>query len=169
MKKLIIGLIIFGFAIQTQAQVITRDEELSEVVITALNYKYLSELGVEKTSFPVSVLEQKAASFDLINSKYYNEEYDTFAISFFIPQGKILAVYNKNGDILKTTEKYRGVKIPRETLNLIGETYPNWSITNNVYLANYDDSGKITKTFKIILENNGKRIKVFTDNEGNII
>jgi len=46
MKKIIIGLIVLGFAIQTQAQVITKVEELSEVVIAATNYKYLSATGL---------------------------------------------------------------------------------------------------------------------------
>ena len=50
------GILIFGLAIQTFAQV--RTEKLSEVVIAATNYKYLNKTGLENASIPVSLLEQ---------------------------------------------------------------------------------------------------------------
>ena len=43
MKKLIFGLVILGLTIQTYGQEI-KTEELSEVVVTAANYKYLNQL-----------------------------------------------------------------------------------------------------------------------------
>ena len=169
MKKLIIGLIVLGFAIQTQAQVITKVEELSEVVIAATNYKYLSATGLEDASVPVSLLHQEVASFDLKNSEFYNDEYDTYVISFHIPEGKILAAYDKNGEILRTVERFKDVKLPRDVIDAVSRTYPNWTFAKDTYLINYHDAGKITKKYKITLENKGKRIKVKVDSEGNFI
>ena len=59
MKKIIFGLIILGLTIQTYSQVKT--EELSEVVVSATNYKYLTATGLENASLPVRLLEQKVA------------------------------------------------------------------------------------------------------------
>jgi len=105
----------------------------------------------------------------LKNSEFYNDEYDSYVISFYIPEGKILAAYDKDGEILRTIERFKDVKIPREVIESVARTYPNWSIAKDIYLINYHDAGNITKKYKITLENKGKRIKVKVDPKGNFI
>lgn len=165
MKKLIIGLIILGFAFQAQAQV----EELSEVVVAASNYKYLTKVGLENASVQVSLLEEKVANYDLKSADFYNDEHDTYVVSFFIPEGKILAAYDKNGEIIRTVERFKDVKMPKEVTDAVVKRYPNWSIAKDAYLVNYYESGKITKKYKITIKNGDKRIKVITDNNGNFL
>jgi len=169
MKKLIICLIVFGLAIQTQAQVETKVEKLSEVVIAATNYKYLTKVGLENTSVPVSLLEQKVASFDLVASDFYHDEFGSYIVSFYIPEGKILATYDNKGNIIRTAERFKDVKMPRNVIEAVAKQYPNWSLTKNLYLVQYYDSGNITKKYKITLENGDKRIKVVIDDDGTIL
>lgn len=169
MKKLIFGLVILGLAFQTYAQEI-KTENLSEVVIWATNYKYLSKTGIENASVPVTLLEQKVASYDIKTSEFYNDEYDSYVVSFYIPEGKILAAYDKNGKIIRTAEKFTNVKLPDEVLTSVAKQYPNWVFEKDVYLVSYHDiNGKITKKYKITLGNGDKRIKVKVDAEGNIL
>lgn len=169
MKKLIFGLVILGLAIQTYAQEI-KTEKLSEVVIAATNYKYLSKTGLENADVSVSLLEQKVASYDIKSSEYYNDEYDSYVVSFYIPEGKILAAYDKNGNILRTVEKFENVKLPREVILKVTKQYPNWSFEKDAYLVNYyDGSATISKKYKITLVNGDKRIKVKCDPEGNFL
>lgn len=165
MKKLIMGLLIVGLAIQAQAQV----QELSEVVVSASNYKYLTKVGLENTSVAIADLEYEVANFDLKSADFYSEENDSYVVSFFIPEGKVLAAYDNDGNIIRTVERFNNVKMPREVIESVAKQYPNWTFAKDTYLVNYYDSGKISKRYKITLENNGKRIKIKTDVEGNFL
>ena len=169
MKKLIIGLLILGVTFQSFAQIKIKTEELSEVVISATNYKYLTKVGLENASVPVALLEEKVAKFDLKNSEFYQDDYDIYEISFYIPEGNILAAYDRDGNILRTVERFKNVKLPDAVINSVSKTYPNWSFAKDTYLVNYHESGKIIKKYKITLKNQGKKVKVKTDAEGNFI
>jgi len=167
MKKILMGILIFGLAIQTFAQV--RTEKLSEVVIAATNYKYLNKTGLENASIPVSLLEQKVASFDLKNSDFYQDDYDYYEITFYIPEGYILAAYDKNGEILRTAERFNDVALPQGVITAVAKRFPNWVLKKDVYLVSYYESGNISKKYKITLENEDKRMKIKTDAEGNFL
>lgn len=170
MKKIVFGLIIFGLTIQTYGQIKT--EELSEIVISATNYKYLNKVGLENASLPVTLLEQKVAGFNVKDADFYEDEYDTYEVSFYIPDGYILASYDGNGNILRTTERFKDVALPRKVIESVARTYPNWTFAKDIYLVNYHDAGdagKITKIYKIVLKNGDQRIKVKCDEEGNFL
>lgn len=167
MKKLIISLIIFGLTIPVFSQI--RTEKLSEVVIAATNYKYLNKTGIENASIPVSLLEQKVASFNLKDAEFYADDYDTYEVTFYIPEGYILAAYDKNGEILRTVERFNDVTMPREVITSVSKRFPNWVIKKDVYLVSYYESGEITKKYKITLENGDKKMKIKTDAEGNFL
>lgn len=169
MKKIILGLLIFGFAIQSFAQVKIKTEKLSEVVISATNYKYLNKVGLTNASIPVELLEAKVASFNLQDSEYYSDEYDYYEISFYIPDGHILAAYDKDGNIIRTIERFKNVTLPREVIESVAKKYPNWSFAKDVYLVNYHHSGTITKKYKITLKNGDKRIKIKVNEYGDFI
>lgn len=168
MKKLIFGLVILGLTIQTYAQEV-KTEKLSEVVISATNYKYLNKTGLENASVPVTLLEQHVAAYDITKTDLYSDEYDSYIVSFYIPEGSILAAYDKDGTILRTAERFTDVTLPREVYTSVAKQYPNWRFEKDVYLVNYYDSGKITKKYKITLVNGDKRIKIKCDAEGNIL
>jgi len=166
MKKIILVLFVFGFIIQSSAQVVT----LPEVEVIARNYKYLDDVYVSGVGAPVEALQRYATEFDLKNSEYYEDEYDKYFISFFIPDGKILASYDKDGNILRTIEKYKNIKLPNEVAQSITKNYSGWTIAENVYLVNYHDTrGVMRKEFKILLERGNRRMRVRTDELGNIL
>ena len=167
MKKILMSILIFGLVFQTFAQV--RTEKLSEVAIAATNYKYLNKVGLENASIPVALLEQKVASFDLKNADFYQDVYDYYEVTFYIPEGYILAAYDKNGEILRTAERFKDVALPREVITSVAKRFPNWVIKKDVYLVSYYESGNISKKYKITLENGEERMKIKTDEEGNFL
>jgi len=170
MKKIILGLIIFGLTIQTYGQIKT--EELSEVVISATNYKYLNKVGLTNASINVAMLEQKVASFNVKDADFYSEEHGTYEVSFYIPDGYILASYDKDGTILRTAERFKDAALPRPVIESVARTYPGWTFAKDVYLVNFYDKGessKITKTYKIVLKNGDQRIRVKCDEEGDFL
>ena len=104
---LLIGVTTFGFAAPAFTQ-----EILPEVTLYAVRYKYLLAAGDNNSAQPVKLLQQKAAAYDVKNSEYYEDEYDTYFISFFIPDGQILAAYDKDGKLVRTAEKFKNVALP---------------------------------------------------------
>ena len=165
MKKLIIGLFIFGLTTQVFSQVI----ELSEVNVS-VNYKYLDAIDLDQIPIPVKILTEKVLNFEANKDDLYDDEYDTYRVSFFIPDGKVVAAYDNNGKILRTIEKYKNIRLPQGVLQAIAERFPNWAVIEDVYEVNYHcDKGITKKHYKIKLENQDKIVSIKTDAKGNFI
>ena len=104
------------------------------------------------------------------NSEYYENQYDDYFISFYIPQGKILASYDKEGNVLRTVEKYKNIALPSAVSKAIVKNYSDWKIAENAYLVNYHDRKGVTKKEnKILLEKGNRQMRVKTDENGNIL
>ena len=162
---LLAGLFGLGYAMPGFSQ-----ETLPEVTVTAANYKYLKTVGGQQVSVPVQRLQRMAASYDIKSSDYYEEDYETYFISFYLPEGQILAAYDKDGKLIRTAEKYKNVLLPAVVTKSVVDRFPNWSISKDVYMVNYyDEGGKTTvKKYKLVLQNGSKRMRVQVNEEGEI-
>ncbi|GGK51327.1 MULTISPECIES: nicotinate-nucleotide adenylyltransferase [Flavobacteriaceae] len=167
MKNLIITLIITACTAISFAQ--EKTVALEEVEVTGVNYKYLDALGDGFVAKPVKILEQKVANFDLTSIDGYEDEENEYFVYFKIPVGKILAVYDKDGEIMRTSEKFKDIRLPLAVSNAIVEKYPGWSIEGDIYLVKYIKDEKISKTYKLFLQKNGEHKRVKTDDNGNFL
>ena len=168
MTNILIGILLIGLSASLLAQN-TTIEKLPEVVLHKMNYDYLHDVDSGDEAEVIQLLENKVANFDLRDLSIYKNEESKYEIYFMIQNGYILAHYNENGEIMRTTEHFRNIKVPFMVSASIGEKYPGWSISNNTYLVSYVQDKGATKTYKLILENGNHRIKVRTDNGGNIL
>lgn len=160
-------LIVFGLTIQTFAQ--TETEKLSEVEILGVNYKYLNDVGDSEVAIPIKILENKVANFDLKNAEFYEDESQDYKVYFKIPEGKILAVYNSEGEVLRTTERFENIRLPLSVANAVIEKYPGWNITGDIYLVNYRNKRGAIKTYKLFLQKGDEKKRVKTDDQGKFI
>lgn len=172
MKNLMIlfaaSLLITIYSSNISAQVTT----LPEVTVLGHGYRYLKSIEDTTAAQPIRLLQERAATFDVKNSDYYEEDYDNYFISFYIPDGVLLATYDKNGRILRTAEKYNNVALPKSIGTIVGNRFPNWKISKDVYLVNYYAEGNpknIKKQYKILLENGSKRLRVKITDKGEFI
>lgn len=166
MKKSILSLIIFCFTFGMYSQI----TQLPEVVITAVNYKYLNAVENVDTDISVQMLQEQVAMYDLKNSELYSDDYDTYTVSFFIPDGKILAAYDKNGEIIRTIEKFKNIKLPKSVRDAISRRFPNWSLEKDAYLVNYHKNNeKVSKQYKVKLKNGKKVMRVKLAEGGNFL
>lgn len=163
MKKLIVGLFILGFIPLTNAQTI----ELSETVID-LNYKYINAIDSETAPECVKMLKKKVLSYDNTKvSSVYNDEQETYKVSFYMPDGKIIAVYDKEGKIVKTIEKYNDVRLPLIVMQAVSKRFPNWGIVGDVYHINYNfEKDSVKQEYKIKIKNLDETIVVKTNENG---
>ena len=166
MKNLVLGLLFFGFAIQVNAQSV----ELPETLIT-VNYKYLDAVDVDDIPNRVKKLEQEVLKYNnMEQSKLYEDEHDTYTVSFYVPEGKIVAAYDINGKIIRTIEKYKNVRLPLEVMQAISKRFPNWAIVEDVYLIKYHcDEDYLKQEYKVKIKNEDKVLTVRTNEKGDFI
>jgi hypothetical protein len=169
MKKTILGLLALGLATQGYSQIV-KTEQLSEVTVVATNYKYLNSVNTQEVaSVPVELLERKVAAFDIKSSDFYQDDYNLYNITFYIPDGKVLAAYDKDGKLLRTAEKFKDINLPVVVKEAILDRFPEWTITQDVYLVNYHDSKGVNKRYKLKLENGDKILRVKVDGTGKFL
>ena len=100
----------------------------------------------------------------------YNDVYDTYTISFYIPEGRIVAAYDKDGKIIRTIERFKNVKLPENILMAVTQRFPNWAIVKDAYKINYMDHAGVTKKeYKIKLKNGDKRMTVKVNEAGDFL
>ena len=166
MKKVLLGLFIFGLTAQVNSQTI----ELPETLIS-VNYKYLEAVdavNADETPARVKRLEEEVLKFDNKDMRnLYDDEYETYSVSFYVPEGKIIAAIDKNGKIIRTIEKYNNVRLPLVVTQAISKRFPNWAIVEDVYLINYHcKKDSIKQEYKVKLKNEDQIITVKTDEKG---
>lgn len=169
MKKILFGLLAFGLTTQAFSQIIPT-VELSEVTVYATNYKYLNDINTgELASIPVKLLQEKVATYDIKSSEYYQDDYDLYNITFFIPEGKILAAYDGEGKLLRTAEKFKDINLPTSVKESVLERFPEWTITKDIYLVSFTDAHGAKKTYKLKLQNGDKTLRVKLDEKGQFL
>ncbi|MCK5400768.1 MAG: nicotinate-nucleotide adenylyltransferase [Flavobacteriaceae bacterium] len=161
MKKLILGLLVIGLTSQVFSQVV----HLPEIEITAVNYKYINAVDSQDLDFDVKMLEEKVALFDLKSSDFYVDEYSTYQVRFYIPNGTILAAYDGNGKVTRTIERFKDIKLPVDVRNAVFARFPGWTLKKDVYRVTYNQE-KSRKEYKIVIEKNGKILRIKTDEKG---
>ncbi|MGB3344174.1 MAG: nicotinate-nucleotide adenylyltransferase [Aequorivita sp.] len=166
MKKVILGFLFFGLTSQAFSQII----ELPEIFIYPVNYKYIASVDTEDIDLNVLNVELKAATYNVTDKEYYSDEYDSYDVSFYIPQGYLAAAYDKDGHLLRTIEKYKSVKLPIAVSKAINQRFPNWIVASDVYKVTYSDEKIMAKKiYKMKLTNGNETIKIKTDEEGNFL
>ncbi|WP_025743263.1 nicotinate-nucleotide adenylyltransferase [Aquimarina pacifica] len=163
MRNVLICILILGL---TSSLFTQKTEQLSEVFISAINYKYLSEVDSEEVSVPLELIKRQVATFNLKEADFYQDDYDLYHVTFFIPEGKILAAYDKEGNVIRTAERYKGGNLPAAIYAAIVKRFPGWAISKNIYIVNYNDQAGAAKTYKLKLENGDKTIRVKMNEHG---
>lgn len=161
----LLGAFVLGFGFTSFAQV-----ELPEVTVKAVRYKYLDAVGHKDAPPTVKMLQQRAAEYDVKSANFYEEDYDSYFVSFYIPDGQILAAYDADGKMLSTAEKYKNIALPKPIQLAVKDRYPNWKISNDVYLVNYYEAdNRVDKVYKLTLQNGDKRLKVKMNEKGEFL
>jgi hypothetical protein len=168
MKKIILGLLALGLTIPAFTQDV-KVEELSEVIIRPMNFKYLNASDSRAAAVPVKMLERMVASFDITEADFYREDFDFYTVSFFIPDGKIVAEYDANGKVIRTIEKFKDVGLPLGVKNALLDRFPNWTVSKDVYRVIYSEDNGAKKIYKLLLVNGDKKMRVKIDDVGTFL
>ncbi len=167
MRRLIVGLIFLGLLAPVYSQVQT--EELTEVIVMPVNYKYLNQVDNADAAVPVQLLEQEAAAYDIVSKDFFVDEYNYYTISFYIPEGKLVAVYNPDGEIIRTIERFKNVNVPSAVREALTSRFPNWEVVKDIYLVTYNEPDGAKKSYKFKLRNGNKVLRVKMNEKGEFL
>ena len=139
------------------------------MVVKATKYKYLNQVGFEDVAIPVKELQEKVAKYEVSDADFYRDDYDLYYVTFYIPEGKVLAAYDGEGNLIRTAEKYKDVALPKAVMASVADRFPNWEVTKDVYLVNYYYKKGAKKVYKLKLENGDKTVRIKVNEEGLIM
>jgi len=168
MKKVILGLLALGLTIPVFTQDV-KVVELSEVVIRPMNFKYLSATNAKTSATTVKTLERAVASYDVTEADFYQEDFEFYTVSFYIPDGKIVAEYDSDGKIIRTIEKFKNISLPNDVKTAVMKRFPNWTVTKDVYRVTYTEDNGAKKVYKLMLKNGDKKMRVKVDDIGTFL
>ena len=162
--KLFTSLLALSFCLASFSQ-----ELLPEVFISSVRYKYLVAADNRNLAQPIRLLENQAASYDVKKADFYEDDYDTYYITFYLPSGYVLATYDKDGKLLRTAERFKNVMLPKAVAQTLSKTYPGWAIPKDVYMVTYENEKGATKVWKVLLKQGDNRLKVKLNEKGEFI
>jgi hypothetical protein len=115
------------------------------------------------------MLERKVASYDVQESGFYQDEWGLYTVSFYIPDGKIVAVYDADGKVVRTIEHFKDVALPVAVRNALVTRFPNWELTGDTYRINYKDSDGAKRNYKIKIRYGEKTMRVKMTEDGEFL
>ena len=68
--------------------------------------------------------------------------------------------------ILYTIEKFENVALPNSVADAIGEKFPGWKISKDVYRVSYTQKKGAVKRYKVVLDNGVEKVRVKVDENG---
>lgn len=167
MKSTWLFILILLICAFTSAQSFCQDT-LPDVTVFSRNYKYLKTVDNKESSQPIRLLEHIAAAYNVKESDFYNEDYDMYYVSFFLPDGYLLAAYGEDGKILYTAERFSNVNLPATVKSAVLKRYPNWAILKDIYIVRYQEESDPRTIYKITVAARDKRVRIQVDEKGNI-
>jgi hypothetical protein len=169
MKTLAIGLVVLGFTSLGFAQNMndeTKEIELEDLIVNSSNKDYFNNVSEEyKMTDFVKELQYQAAKYNVSDCSSFDGRSEFFKVSFKGNKGKILATYNRNGKIVKTSERYKDVILPKDIIKSVLSQYPNSDFLKVTYTVNYNHQKDVEKTYKIQImrDNLVKNLKITSD------
>ena len=92
-----------------------------------------------------------------------------YQVNFFIPEGTILAAYDGDGKLIRTAERFKNVNLPKAVKESVYDRFPEWTISKDIYLVNYQDTKGASRKYKLKLENGDKVLRVKVDEMGKFL
>ena len=120
------------------------------------NSDYLINVSQKDTPQRVSKLQNIVANYNIQDNEVFEgKTKSTYDVVFEETNGSITATYNTNGNIIKTVEKFRDLKLPYVLAKEIFKQNPSWSLKGNTQVISYDEKNGSIKVYSITIQKDG--------------
>lgn len=166
----LIGLANLSFAqINDVASIESENYKSSASTVSSVNSEYLTKVNDRYNSDDFLILEKRVSEYDISRSRKYDGRTNTFTVKFVATKGTIEAVYDEDGIVLSTLEKFKDVNLPVPVRHTAFKLYPEWQIIGNVYTVKYYRTKDVEKIYKLKLSKGNKKQTLLLDASGNAL
>lgn len=163
-----LGLNIVAFSqskISTDEGIINADE-LPAIVIKNAGEAFSIYIPDNHPDKEVRELQKKFIAYE-IGKDYL--KYDNYLLILETKSGTLAAKYNSKGKLLGVVEKYEDIRLPKEVLHSIYDSYPEWTIMKDKYYYSQKDGNIEKKQYKLTIQNQEKTKMLTVLSNGEII
>ncbi|MCH4553470.1 hypothetical protein [Aestuariibaculum lutulentum] len=143
-----------------------------ETTKSHLNDEYYNAVAVSADCERINALETLVANFDITKHQFYNERSNRFEIGFKEgddKSGQITAVFDAEGNLIKSFERFKDIRLPRVVLDAINDEYPGAIIKTNTYIVSYNEDSGTNKIYKVKIDANGNKKSLKINSNGKFI
>lgn len=173
MKKLFAFTLLSAFLTLSYAQdelfyAKVKKEEVPAVVMTAVEQDFPDGSITTLKALPVEIIDQHW--FIKTNKKDdAGEDYDTYVMTVKTSKGMIDAIYDREGNLIYTTEHLKNVALPLPLQKTIGRVFPGWAVAGDKALVTHFVDGRNKAHYIIDLSKGSQHEHIVLDGAGNLL
>lgn len=161
MKNILIGLLLMSIVGLTHAQELayhtdgnttTSHSNFEESTDLNIHHKYLRKVRSLYLPEGVTSLQNKVSQFDIAKTKTFDKNSNHNKYEFVSDSGKIKAVFDQNGELSSTREKYK-MTLPANVKEHIFKDYEGWTLVYSEIVVKYRKNKKSQKYYLVKIEN----------------
>lgn len=144
----------------------TKIEELPEVLISQVKKdvsKYIRDNN------PDVVVRNIQNEFHLYKLDDECANFNEYLVTLENKKGSLVATYNEKGELMSVSEKYVNVELPREVINSVYLSYPEWTITKSKFEYTQQNGLILKKAYLLKLKKDNKTQKLLVSSKGEIV
>lgn len=136
-----------------------------------VNDEYYDAVAISVDCERINTLETLVANFDITQQAFYNASTNTYQIGFKEghKNGQITAVFNSDGNLVESLERFKDIRLPRNILDAINNEYPGAIIKTNTYIVKYDEQSGTNKLYKVKIDVDGNKKSLKLNSNGQFI
>ncbi|SHG11884.1 hypothetical protein SAMN05443549_102109 [Flavobacterium fluvii] len=151
---------------QDKKQEASKIEKLPEIVISPVK-KDLSKYAPDNN--PDAVVRNIQNEFLSYKVDDECKNFDEYLVTLENEKGSLVATYNEKGVLMYISEKYVNVELPREVINSVYLSYPEWIITKSKFEYSQEKGQILKKAYHLKLKKDNKTQNILVSSTGKII
>ena len=167
MKNYVLGFLFFGltnlmFAQDELVTININDHALISTHVNNTNELYLNSMTDIDMSKKILKLQDIVANYNIQLSKVYRKNsLSTYTVNFKEGNNKLIAVYDRDGQLISSQEKYQSIKLPYSLSSNLIKLNRGWGIEQVFCNIEYNKNVDAQIVYKVILKK-GKETKKIT-------
>jgi hypothetical protein len=141
-------------------------EKLPEVVISPVKKDLSKYIPDNNPDAVVRHIQNEFLSYK-VNDECKN--FDEYLVIVKNEKGSLVATYNEKGLLMYISEKYVNVELPREVINSVYLSYPEWIIAKSKFEYSQQKGQILKKTYLLKLKKDNKTQNILVSSTGEII
>lgn len=120
------------------------------------SYKVKEAYTGEFLENPIAFMK---ANFEIKNfmAETADMNYDSYLVNFSCSKGYLEAHYNKEGELIKTHQKFKDILLPHQVRQQVYRNNMGWTVTANMYIASGKQDMLDKQLYRIKLEKGSQK------------